>query len=68
MPRKRKLKGRGIKEVLGKVNDFLKRTKIISRVAGIIPHPVAQGIGTVAGLAGYGRKKRGRKPGRPKKH
>jgi len=68
MPRKKKhMKGRGIKEFLGKINDFLKKTKIISTVANAIPHPFAKGVGTVAGLAGYGKKRRKRRVGRPRK-
>jgi hypothetical protein len=36
------------------INDFLKRTKIISTVSGLIPHPIAQGISSAARNLGYG--------------
>lgn len=37
-----------------KVNDFLKETKLISKVGSLIPHPVAQGISKGAEAFGYG--------------
>jgi len=36
------------------VNDFLKKTKLISTVGSLIPHPIAQTIGTAAHSLGYG--------------
>jgi hypothetical protein len=67
MPKKRKRThqaGKGpIKDFLGKVHDFVKKHKVISTVANIIPHPYARAVGTVANLAGYGK----RRPGRPRK-
>ena len=52
----------GIKNVAGKVagpvNDLLKSTKVISKFAPSLLPGVGSAIGTVAGLAGYGRKKR----------
>lgn len=60
--RHRKQHGSGIKEVLSGVNNFLKKNKVISRVAnavGTVLPPgyssVANGIGAAAGALGYGR-------------
>ena len=38
-----------------KVFNFAKDNKVISTVAGMIPHPVAQRIGAAAGSVGMGR-------------
>ena len=35
-------------------NNFLKDTKAISTIGSLIPHPIAQGIGSVAKVLGYG--------------
>jgi hypothetical protein len=71
MPRKRKVgrprkrqHGKGIKEVAKKIHDYVKKHRIISRVAGIagslgVPH--AGTIGSIAHTAGYGRKRRRRR-------
>lgn len=71
MPRKstrkrrvRKLKGKGIKEILGKAKAFLKRTKLISSTADAMKSHVpalAYPISTLAKSYGYGSKKRTRK-------
>lgn len=65
----RKLKGKGIKELMNKAKDFLQRTKIISRTADHFkPHlpAFAYPISTLAKSYGYGKKsKRGR--GAPKR-
>ncbi len=37
-----------------KINDFLKNSKIISTVSGLIPHPISQGISAVSRNLGYG--------------
>lgn len=50
----------GIKSVAAPVNDFLKRTKAISTIAGLIPDGRAQMAGKVAGQLGYGKKMRGK--------
>ena len=47
--------GRSFKNLFTKTNDFLKKTKLVSRVASIIPHPAASAIGTAAEMLGYGR-------------
>ena len=43
-----------LKKFGSKVNDFLRKSKIISSVASTIPHPIAQTIGSVARNLGYG--------------
>ena len=43
-----------LKKFGSKINDFLKKSKIISSVASAIPHPIAQTIGSVAKNIGYG--------------
>ena len=69
MPRKMKLKGKGkFKEFLGKANNFLKKSQILSKlgnmyskVGQVLPLPYAGTVGTaanVAGKMGYGRKRR----------
>lgn len=47
--------GDKIKGAFNSANNWLKKTKIISKVANVIPHPYAKGVGTVAGMLGYGR-------------
>ncbi len=37
-----------------KVNDFLRNTKAVSRIASQVPHPIAQTIGNIASSLGYG--------------
>ena len=37
------------------VGKFLKNNKVISTVAKLIPHPIAQQVGSVAGSVGMGR-------------
>ncbi len=43
-----------IKSTFGKVNKFLKRTKAISSVSGMVPHPLARKVSRVARALGYG--------------
>ena len=53
------MQGKGF---LSGVNNFLKKTKIISnvgRMAGGLGVPYAGAVGSVAGALGYGRRKRG---------
>lgn len=57
---RKRMRGRGIFSFLAPVNDWLKKTKIISSVAGMIPHSIGQGISLGAGLLGYGRYRRRR--------
>ena len=65
----RKMKGRGkFKQFLGKANDFLKKSQILSKLGsayskygGMAGLPYAQHVGMasdVAKQAGYGRKRR----------
>ena len=44
------------------VVDFLRKSKLVSTVASMIPHPIAQTIGQVASKTGFGdgRRRRGR--------
>lgn len=57
---RRRMRGRGLMDFLGKANNFLQNSKIISTVAPEIP-VVGPIIGGLAGLLGYGRRR-----GRPK--
>jgi len=50
--------GGALKDILNGVNNFLKKTQLISSVASIIPHPIAQKIATGAKALGYGRRRR----------
>jgi hypothetical protein len=43
-----------VKDIASNVNDFLKKTKIISTVGKAIPLPYASTIGNVADVLGYG--------------
>lgn len=72
MPKKRKPKrkhqGKGLKEVLGKIHNFIKGNKLISRgasaLAPILPGTygsVVRGVGSAAANLGYGRKRKGRR-------
>ena len=60
-PRKRRQNGEGFKDVIGKINNFLKKSKIISTAAkalGTAGLPYATKIGTHAESLGYGRRRR----------
>lgn len=48
-------RGLGFKSLGQHVNNFLKRTKAISRVANYMGHPK---VGSVANYLGYGRRRR----------
>lgn len=53
--------GEGLKDVLGKINKFLKKSKIVSTAAkalGSAGVPYATKIGTSAESLGYGRMRR----------
>ena len=61
----RRMRGRGIKEFFGKVNQFLKKHRVISRVGsalgGMLPGKygaIAGTVGSAAGKLGYGRRRR----------
>lgn len=66
MPRKRRRNGKGIKDVLNKIHNFVKSNKLISRGASALapiagPYAnVVRNVGVAAGALGYGRRKRGR--------
>jgi len=51
-------RGLGFKSLGQHVNNFLKRTKAISRVANYMGHPK---VGSVANYLGYGRRRRRRR-------
>ena len=52
--KKRSQRGKGVMDVLRYVKD----NKLISRGLGLIPHPGAQALSSIAGLVGLGRRKR----------
>jgi hypothetical protein len=59
MTGKRKAKkGKGVLDVLKKVYDVAKSTKILSSVGSMIPHPGAKAAAGVLGSLGLGKKKR----------
>ena len=64
--RSRKMKGRGLMSWLRSAHDFIKKNKLISRLASGysqtgLPYAGAVGIGgSVAKMAGYGKRTRGR--------
>ena len=66
MPRKRRRNGKGIKEVLGKIHNFVKNNRLISRGAAALAPlgNIVKGVGTAASSLGYGRRRR---RGRPRK-
>lgn len=47
----------GFAEAFGKVNDFLKKSKIISTTLGAIPHRYAQVAAPIVSSLGYGKKR-----------
>ncbi len=62
---KRRMKGRGLMSFIKKAAGFLKRNKVLSRVANFaaknLPSQysgIASGIGKAAGAIGYGRRRR----------
>ena len=60
---RRRQRGRGFMDFLGKANNFLKSSKLVSTVGnalGAAGVPLAGQIGSVAGRFGYGRKRMGR--------
>lgn len=66
MARRRKaaMQGKGIKDVLKKVNNYLKSSKIISKTAGVmgaLGTPYASTIASGAKMAGYGKARAPRK-------
>lgn len=56
---RRRMVGRGkVWDWIKKAHNWIKSNKVISRVAGLIPHPYAQAISTGASTLGYGRRRR----------
>lgn len=58
---KRKMKGKGIADNLGKALNFLKDTKLISNTMGLFPNEKAQAISNIAKQIGLGKKRKARK-------
>lgn len=68
MPVRRKLKGKGIMSFLKNASNWLKKTKIVSKLGnayakygGMVGAPHAANVGRIAGVAGqlgYGRRRR----------
>jgi hypothetical protein len=61
--RRRRMRGRGFMDFIGKANSFLKNSKLISTVGsalGAAGVPYAGQIAGVAGKLGYGRPRRHR--------
>lgn len=68
MIKRRGMRGRGmfknmLKGLAGKAHGWLKDSKIISTKLKGASHPLARVAGHVAGLAGYGRRRRYRRGG-----
>jgi hypothetical protein len=62
--RKRNQKGAGFMDALKSANNWLKKTKVISKVAGTLNSvgvPYANTIGGVAKKLGYGKRGKGKK-------
>ena len=63
--RRRRMRGRGIMDFLGKANNFLKDTKLLSKGAAVIAPRLGGKFGgylgqagNLAGSLGYGRRRR----------
>ena len=60
--RRRRMRGRGLMDFLGKANNFLKQSKLVSSVGnalGAAGIPLAGKIAGVASSLGYDRRRRG---------
>ena len=55
---RRRHRGRGIMDFLGKAGSFLRDSKLISNTANMIPG-IGPVVGGIAGLLGFGRRHRG---------
>ena len=58
-----RMRGKGLMSFLGKANNFLRNSKLVSTIGnslGAAGVPFASQIGSVAGSLGYGRRRRGR--------
>jgi hypothetical protein len=62
----RRMRGRGVMDVLKKIHGFVKKHKVISRgssaLAGVLPEKYGKWVGRVgnaAGAFGYGRRRGG---------
>ncbi len=68
--RRRKMKGRGLMDIIRKVGGFLKQHKVISRAGGVLSKilpgnfgKIAGTVGGVAGQLGYGKRRTTRRRG-----
>ena len=64
--RRRHMRGRGFMDFMRKVGNFLKKTKVISKVGNLLGAacvPYAGTIGKAADTLGYGRRRRYRRRG-----
>lgn len=66
MPRKRRarrMRGGSLRSTLGKINNYLKRTKAISKVSGALSGviPYADTVHKYSSMAGYGTRRRHRR-------
>lgn len=59
---KRRMKGGGFMDFLRGANNFLRKTKLLSRVGGLasMAFPVLKAPAAIAGMFGYGRRRRRR--------
>ena len=64
-PVRRRMRGRGLREIVSKIGGFLRKHKIISRggaaLGSMLPGAwgtAARSVGSVAGKLGYGRRMR----------
>ena len=58
--RHHRMKGRGFMDFLRGANNFLKKTKLLSRVGSVasMAFPVLKTPSAIAGMFGYGRRRR----------
>lgn len=54
-PRKHAQTGKGAKEVLSALGNFVRDHKLISKGLGLVPHPAGQVASQIASMAGLGR-------------
>lgn len=61
-----RMKGRGFMDFLKGANNFLKKTKLLSRVGSFasMAFPVLKAPSAIAGILGYGRHRRHHRGGR----
>ena len=58
---RRRMRGGAVMDWIRKAHSFIKKNKLVSRVAGALASggvPYAKTVGSIAGRLGYGRRKR----------